>query len=136
MTISRLHLSIINCLFIWPSGLCGNSTTKLSELLIKKKEKGKERERLYRYSRFVTYVESSHRICASVSKFTDVTLVPRESVDVKDGTSDLDDGPGTDSRASILLLRRSTRVRPRDSREAVRDNFEHSVGISSVVKYR
>lgn len=69
-----------------------------------------------------------------MSKFTDVALVRRESVDVEDGTSDLDGGP--DSRANIPLLRRFTRVRPRDSREAARDKFEHSVRISSVVKYR
>lgn len=80
----------------------------------------------------VTYVESSHRMCASVSKFTDVVRVSRESVET--GTRNL--GDGADSRANVLLLRSPTRVCPQDSREASCDKSERSVRISSVVKCR
>lgn len=69
-----------------------------------------------------------------MSKFTDVALVPRESVDVETGAGSLDAVPGTDLRANVQLSRCSPRVSPRDSREAARDEFEHSVRISSVVK--
>lgn len=73
-----------------------------------------------------------------MSKFTVEALVPGEFVDVEDCTSGLDDDLGTGLRADILRLRSSTHeVLPRDSRKAARDKkFEHSVGSSSVVKYR
>lgn len=71
-----------------------------------------------------------------MSKFTDETLVPGETVDVGDDTSSLGDGLGTNSRTNVPRSRSSARVLPRDSREAARDEFECSVGFSSVVKCR